>query len=169
MSQRYLQGDPSIECERDRPVGLGHGCANHDPEGKRFKSPIHCCDVTKPLYLFSGELCTSPLHCKLLFVYTVCCRRTGQCFSVLRTRKSEIILTQWTAVVGEVTSPSSDTMCHSCAPVVQALRYVTEKIKNYFLISGIFPGKGDSVILLGFECTINPQNLTKMLKQILSK
>ena len=62
-----------------------HGCANHNTEGKRFKSPIHCCDVTKPPYLFSGELCTSTLHCKLLFVYTVCCRRTGQCFSVLRT------------------------------------------------------------------------------------
>ena len=27
-----------------------------------------------------------PLHCELLFVYIVCCRRTGQCFSVLRTR-----------------------------------------------------------------------------------
>ena len=39
---------------------LGHGCANHDTEGKRFKSPIHCCDVTKPPYLYSGELCTSP-------------------------------------------------------------------------------------------------------------
>ena len=94
-----------------------HGCANHDIEGKRFKSPILCCDVTKPPYLLGGELCTSPLHCKLLFVYTVCCRRTGQCFSVLRTRKSDVMLTQWTAVEGEVTSPSSDTMCHSCAPV----------------------------------------------------
>ena len=49
---------------------LEHGCANQDTEGKRLKSPIHCCDVTKPPYLFSGELCTSPLHCKLLFVYT---------------------------------------------------------------------------------------------------
>ena len=54
-----------------------NGGANHDTQGKRFKSPIYCCDVTKPPYLFSGELCTSPLHCKLLFVYTVCCRRTG--------------------------------------------------------------------------------------------
>ena len=65
---------------------LGHGCANSATEGKRFSSPIHCCDVTKPLYLFSGELCTSPLHSKRLFVYTVCCRRGGQCFAVLRTR-----------------------------------------------------------------------------------
>ena len=39
---------------------LEHGCANHDSEGKRFKSPIHCCDSTKPPYLFTGELCTSP-------------------------------------------------------------------------------------------------------------
>ena len=29
-----------------------------------------------------------------------------------------------------------------------------QKIKNHFLISGIFLGKADSVILLGFECTI---------------
>ena len=42
---------------------LGHGCANYDTEGKRFKSPIHCCDVMKPPSLISGELCTSPLHC----------------------------------------------------------------------------------------------------------
>ena len=72
---------------------LEHGCANHDTEGERFKSPIHCCDVTKPPYLFSGELFTSPLHSELLFVYIVCCRRIGQCFSVLRTRKSDVILT----------------------------------------------------------------------------
>ena len=42
---------------------LVHGCANHETEGKLLKSPVHCCDVTKPPYLFSGELCTSPLHC----------------------------------------------------------------------------------------------------------
>ena len=52
-----------------------------------------------------------------LFVYTVCCRPGCQCLSVLRTRKWDVILTQWATVVGEVTSPSSDTMCHSCAPV----------------------------------------------------
>ena len=32
---------------------------------------------------------------------------------------------------------------------------VTQKIKINFLASEIFPGKADSVILLGFECTIN--------------
>ena len=41
-------------------ICLRHGCANHYTEGKLFKSSIHCCDVTKPPYLFSGELCTSP-------------------------------------------------------------------------------------------------------------
>ena len=61
--------------------------------GETLQVPIHCCDVSKPPYLFSGELCTSTLHCKLLFVYTVCCRRTRKCFSVLRTRKSDVILT----------------------------------------------------------------------------
>ena len=86
-------GSCSFSCEVFGPEALEHACANHDTEGKRFKSPIHCCNVTKPPYLFSGELCTSHLHCKLLFVYTVCCRRTGQCFSVLRTRKSDVIVT----------------------------------------------------------------------------
>ena len=51
--------------------------------GETLQSPIHCCDVTKPSYLFSGKLCTSPLHCELLFVFIVCCRRTSQCFSML--------------------------------------------------------------------------------------
>ena len=73
-------------------IYLNHGCANHDTEGKCFNSPIHCCDATKPPYLFTGKLCTSPLHCELLFLYIVCCRCTSQCFSVLRTRNSGIIL-----------------------------------------------------------------------------
>ena len=30
-----------------------------------------------------------------------------------------------------------------------------QKIKNFFLISGNFPGKADSAVLLGFECTIS--------------
>ena len=41
-----------------------------------------------------------------------------------------------------------------------------QKIKNYLLVSGIFPGKADSVILLGFECTINPQNLFQIVRAI---
>ena len=61
--------------------------------GETLQSPIHCCDVTKPPYLYTGELCTSPLHSKRLFVYTVCCRRGCQFFSVLRTRKSDVMLT----------------------------------------------------------------------------
>ena len=51
---------------------LSHGCANHATEGEALQSPIHCCDVTNPPYLFSGEMCTSTLHCKRLLVYTVC-------------------------------------------------------------------------------------------------
>ena len=35
---------------------LHHGCANHATEGEARQSPIHCCDVTNPPYLFSGEL-----------------------------------------------------------------------------------------------------------------
>ena len=54
---------------------LSHRCANHATEGETLQSPFHFCDVTKPPYLFSGELCTSSSHCKRLFVYTVCCRR----------------------------------------------------------------------------------------------
>ena len=43
--------------------------------GETPQSPMHYCDVTNPPYLFSGELCTSSLHCKRLFVYTVSCLR----------------------------------------------------------------------------------------------
>ena len=39
-----------------------------------------------------------------------------------------------------------------------------QKIKNYFSSFRNFPGKADSVILLGFECTINPQNLIKIVR-----
>ena len=40
-----------------------------------------------------------------------------------------------------------------------------QKIKNYrlFLVAGCFSGKADSVILLGFQCTINPENLIKIV------
>ena len=43
------------------------------------------------------------------------------------------------------------------------------KLKTIFLVSGIFPGKADSVILLGFEYTINPQNLIKIVRAIFEK
>ena len=59
--------------------------------GEMLLSPTHCCDVTKPPYLLCGELCTSPLHSNRLFVYTVCCRRRGKCFSVLRTRHTDVV------------------------------------------------------------------------------
>ena len=38
-----------------------------------------------------------------------------------------------------------------------------QKIKTIFLVSGIFPGNADSVILLDYECTINPRNLIKIV------
>ena len=84
MTEKHWQ--PRRQHTVYRNKRLEHGCANHDTEGKRFKSPIHCCDATKPPYLLCGKLCTSHLLCELLFVYIVCCLRTGQCFSVLRTR-----------------------------------------------------------------------------------
>ena len=44
-----------------------------------------------------------------------------------------------------------------------------QKIKNYFSSFRDFPGKSDSVILLGFECIINPQNLIKIVGAIFEK
>ena len=44
-----------------------------------------------------------------------------------------------------------------------------QKIKNYFSSFRDFPGKADSAILLGFECTINPQNLIKIVRAIFEK
>ena len=46
---------------------------------------------------------------------------------------------------------------------------VTQKIKNYLSSFRDFSGKADSVILLGFGCTINPQNLNKIVRAIFEK
>ena len=43
------------------------------------------------------------------------------------------------------------------------------RLKTIFLVSGIFPGKADSVTLFGFECTINPENLIKIVGAIFEK
>ena len=43
------------------------------------------------------------------------------------------------------------------------------KLKTIFLVSGIFPEKADSVVLLGFKCTINPQNSIKIVGAIFKK
>ena len=46
----------------------------------------------------------------------------------------------------------------------------TEELKYiFFSVSGIFPGKADSITLLGFECTINLQNLIKFVEAIFEK
>ena len=44
-----------------------------------------------------------------------------------------------------------------------------QKIKNYFSSFRDFSGKAVSVILLGFECTINPQNFMKIVGAIFEK
>ena len=45
-----------------------------------------------------------------------------------------------------------------------------EKIKKtLFTVSGVFPGKAESVILFGFESSINPQNLIKIAGAIFEK
>ena len=44
-----------------------------------------------------------------------------------------------------------------------------QEFKTIFLVSGIFPVKANSVILLGFECTINPQHLIKIVIAIFEK
>ena len=43
------------------------------------------------------------------------------------------------------------------------------KLKTIFLVSRIFQGKADSIVLLGYECTINPQNLIKIVRAIFVK
>ena len=72
---------------------LDHGFANHDTEGKLIKSPMHCCDVTKPPYLFSSELCTSP--CTVNFCLCTPCAVGAPVSASLCSEyvKSDVILT----------------------------------------------------------------------------
>ena len=44
-----------------------------------------------------------------------------------------------------------------------------KNIKYIFPVLGIFPVKFASITLLGFECTINPQNLIKIVRAIFYK
>ena len=48
-------------------------------------------------------------------------------------------------------------------------RQQIENLKNIILVTRIFPGKADSAILLGFECTLNPQNFMKFVWAISEK
>ena len=41
--------------------------------------------------------------------------------------------------------------------------------KNIIKVIRFFPGKANSAILLGLECTINPQNLMKIVGVIFEK
>ena len=47
--------------------------------------------------------------------------------------------------------------------------WLRRRKKNIFSVSRIFPGKVYSIIQLGFECTINPQNLFKIVGVIFQK
>ena len=112
-------------------------------------SPTHCCDITKPPYLLNGELCTSPLHCNRLYVYTICCRRGGQCFSVLRTRLTD--------VVGDSSGRSYITEQGHNVPLsrIRGLGAMlsdghTENKKKYFSSFRDFPGKS-IVFCFGFR------------------
>ena len=44
-----------------------------------------------------------------------------------------------------------------------------KKIFKIFFKFEVFPGKSDSIILLTFECTINPQNLIEVVRAFLRK
>ena len=43
------------------------------------------------------------------------------------------------------------------------------KLKTIFIVSRIFPGKAEGVILLDFECTTNTRNLNKIVRAIFDK
>ena len=45
----------------------------------------------------------------------------------------------------------------------------SRKLNTISLVSRIFPRKSEGVILLGFECTINTQNLKKIVRAIFEK
>ena len=72
---------------------------------------------------------------------------------------------KWTKQAGDICKGTLDMECERDWSV-GLRRYVRLRIenkRNIFLISRIFWGKTDSVTLLGFECTINPQNLIKIV------
>ena len=55
-------------------------------------------------------------------------------------------------------------------PTLDATLGDREKIKkNIILVTRIFLRKSDSAVLLGFKCTINPQNLMKIVRAIFEK
>ena len=61
---------------------------DHDTEGKRFKFPHPLLWRNEASLLDQWRTMYFPIA---LFAYTVCCRRTEQCFSVLRTHKSDLV------------------------------------------------------------------------------
>ena len=153
-----------IEFGRDWSVGLDHWCTNHDTEGKRFKFPHPLLWRNEASLLDQWRTMYFPLA---LFAYTVCCRRTGQCFSVLRTHKSD------------------------AAHGSSGRRYVTDQWHNVPLLrtrgldASLGDGHTEKLIffssfrdfsrisrkchVLGLECTVNPQNLINFVGAIFEK
>ena len=72
---------------------------------------------------------------------------------------------------GDIYKGTLDIECERDWPVaLRATLGDTQKIKNYFSsFRDFFSEKADSVILLGFESTINTQNLNKIVVVILRK
>ena len=85
---RACQWRPVTQDKIEFSHTLAHGCANHDTEGKRLKFPHPLLWRNEASLLDQRRTMYFPLA---LFAYTVCCLRTEQCFSVLRTHKSDAV------------------------------------------------------------------------------
>ena len=53
--------------------------------------------------------------------------------------------------------------------VRRSVRQRSHRKVLFFPVSGIFSGKAECVTFLGFECTVNPQNLVKIVRAIFEK
>ena len=95
---------------------IGHGCANHATEGKCFCPPSTAV-TQRSLPTCSGA--NYVLHpCSLI---ACMCTPSAVCATVSASLCSEHVILTSGRVVGEVTSPNRDTMCHFCAPVGKAI------------------------------------------------
>ena len=131
---------PDIEFEQDWSVGLGHGCANHDTERKHFKFPHPLLWRNEASLPDQRRTMYFPLA---LFAYTVCCRHTEQCFTVLRTHKSD-------AVDGSSGRRYVTDQSHN-VPLLRARGLGAtlgdgQKIKNYFSSFRDFSGKSRYIV-----------------------
>ena len=60
-------------------------------------------------------------------------------------------------------------MCHNRDSNHIYMSSHIQHFQHYFSSLRILPGKADSVVLLGLECTINSQHLIKIVRAILGK